>query len=83
MVAKFYTKSFMLLKLSLLSILMITALAACKKQTVDSYYSIYSTAGSALIEPAELKKYIENGYKTDDGRKVVILHVTLQNGTVP
>lgn len=83
MVAKFYAKSFMLLKLMLLSILMITSLAACKKQTVDSYYSIDSTAGSALIEPAELKKYIDNGYKTDDGRKVVILHVTLQNGTVP
>ena len=58
MVAKFYTKSFMLLKLVLLSMLIVTALAACKKQTVDSYYSIDSTAGSALIEPAELKNIL-------------------------
>ena len=83
MVAKFYTKPFMLLKLVLLSMLIITALAACKKQTVDSYYSTDSTAGSGLIEPAELKKYIDNGFKSDDGRKVVILHVTLQNGQMP
>lgn len=83
MVAKFYTKSFMLLKMLLLTTLIIMSLAACKKQTVDSYYSIDSTAGSALIEAAELKKYIDNGYKTNDGKKVVILHVTLQNGKVP
>ncbi len=83
MVSKMYTKSFMLLKLLLITLFLITVLAACKKQTVDSYYELDSKAGSAIIEPMELKQYIDNGLKTDDGKKVLLLHVTKQDGSLP
>lgn len=88
MFTKIYTKSLVLLKLVLVTALVLSAFAACKKQSPDAAQNNTAVIqaekpGSALIEADVLKKYIDNGYKTDDGKKVLILHVTLQNGTVP
>lgn len=88
MFRKIFTKPLVLLKLVLISALIVTAFAACKKQPAENTTTAAAApkaekAGSALIEADVLKKYIDNGYKTDDGKKVLILHVTLQNGTVP
>ena len=93
MFAKFYTKSLMFLKIALVTVLVLTVFAACKKQAEEQTQGAVQKetvaavaveeTGSAIIEADQLKKYIDNGYKTDDGKKVLILHVTLQNGTLP
>ena len=93
MFTKFYTKSLMFLKIALVTVLVLTVFAACKKQAEEQTQGAVQKetvaavaveeTGSAIIEADQLKKYIDNGYKTDDGKKVLILHVTLQNGTLP
>ena len=93
MFTKFYTKSLMFLKIALVIVLVLTVFAACKKQAEEQTQGAVQKetvaavaveeTGSAIIEADQLKKYIDNGYKTDDGKKVLILHVTLQNGTLP
>ena len=93
MFTKFYTKSLIFLKIALVTVLVLTVFAACKKQAEEQTQGAVQKetvaavaveeTGSAIIEADQLKKYIDNGYKTDDGKKVLILHVTLQNGTLP
>ena len=91
MFTKLYTKSLMFLKIALVTVLVLTTFAACKKQAAEQTSSaaqqepaatVVNETSSALIEADTLKKYIDNGYKTDDGKKVLLLHVTLQNGTL-
>lgn len=85
---KFISKPAALIKFMLLSVLAVSFIAACgyddvneeKAQAIAEYYAEDSVAGSALIDAETLISYINDGYKTPDGKKVVILDVT---GTTP
>lgn len=84
----YISKPAALIKFMLLSVLAVSFIAACgyddvneeKAQAIADYYAEDSVAGSALIEAETLISYIDNGYVTPDGKKVVILDVT---GTTP
>lgn len=84
----YISKPAALIKFMLLSVLAVSFIAACgyddvneeKAQAIADYYAEDSVAGSALIEAEALISYIDNGYVTPDGKKVVILDVT---GTTP
>lgn len=84
----YISKPAALIKFMLLSVLAVSFIAACgyddvneeKAQAIADYYAEDSVAGSALIEAEKLISYIDAGYVTPDGKKVVILDVT---GTTP
>lgn len=84
----YISKPAALIKFMLLSVLAVSFIAACgyddvneeKAQAIADYYAEDSVAGSALIEAETLISYIDAGYVTPDGKKVVILDVT---GTTP
>ena len=84
----YISKPAALIKFMLLSVLAVSFIAACgyddvneeKAQAIADYYAEDSVAGSALIEAEALISYIDAGYVTPDGKKVVILDVT---GTTP
>lgn len=85
---KYISKPAALIKFMLLAVLAVSFIAACgyddvneeKAQAIADYYAEDGVAGSALIEAETLISYIDNGYVTPDGKKVVILDVT---GTTP
>lgn len=85
---KFISKPAALIKYMLLAVLAVSFIAACgyddvneeKAQAIADYYAEDGVAGSALIEAETLIDYINAGYKTPDGKKVVILDVS---GTTP
>lgn len=80
----YISKPAALIKFMLLSVLAVSFIAACgyddvneeKAQAIADYYAEDSVAGSALIEAETLISYIDAGYVTPDGKKVVILDVT-------
>ncbi len=81
---KFISKPAALIKYMLLAVLAVSFIAACgyddvneeKAQFIADYYAEDGIAGSALIEAEKLIDYIKAGYKTPDGKKVVILDVS-------
>ena len=81
---KFISKPAALIKYMLLAVLAVSFIAACgyddvneeKAQVIADYYAEDGIAGSALIEAETLIDYINAGYKTPDGKKVVILDVS-------
>ena len=83
---KFISKPAALIKIMLLAVLAVSFIAACgyddpraeREKMAADYYAEDSTARSALIEAATLKSYIDAGYVTPDGKKVLILYVTPQ-----
>lgn len=85
---KFISKPAALIKYMLLAVLAVSFIAACgyddvneeKAKAAAEYYAEDGVAGSALIEAETLIDYINAGYKTPDGKKVVILDVS---GTTP
>lgn len=85
---KFISKPAALIKYMLLAVLAVSFIAACgyddvneeKAKAIADYYAEDGVAGSALIEAETLIDYINAGYKTPDGKKVVILDVS---GTTP
>lgn len=85
---KFISKPAALIKYMLLAVLAVSFIAACgyddvneeKAKAAADYYAEDGVAGSALIEAETLIDYINAGYKTPDGKKVVILDVS---GTTP
>ena len=84
----YISKPAALIKFMLLSVLAVSFIAACgyddvneeKAKAIADYYAEDGVAGSALIEAETLISYIDAGYVTPDGKKVVILDVT---GTTP
>lgn len=88
---KFISKPAALIKYMLLAVLAVSFIAACgyddvneeKAKAIAEYYAEDGVAGSALIEAETLKSYIDDGYVTPDGKKVLILHVAAQDGTLP
>lgn len=84
----YISKPAALIKFMLLAVLAVSFIAACgyddvneeKAQAIADYYAEDGVAGSALIEAETLISYINDGYVTPDGKKVVILDVT---GTTP
>lgn len=84
---KFISKPAALIKYMLLAVLAVSFIACGyddvneeKAQAIADYYAEDGVAGSALIEAETLIDYINAGYKTPDGKKVVILDVS---GTTP
>ena len=88
---KYISKPAALIKFMLLAVLAVSFIAACgyddvneeKAKAIADYYAEDSVAGSALIEAETLKSYIDAGYVTPAGKKVLILNVAQQNGTLP
>lgn len=80
MTKRMLTRFSMFLKAAVLTVFALAAVACAdyddKNEIKDSYYAYES----ALIEAETLKSYIDNGHRTPDGRKVVIIDVT---GTTP
>lgn len=84
---KFISKPAALIKYMLLAVLAVSFIACGyddvneeKAKAIADYYAEDGVAGSALIEAETLIDYINAGYKTPDGKKVVILDVS---GTTP
>lgn len=84
---KFISKPAALIKYMLLAVLAVSFIACGyddvneeKAKAAAEYYAEDGVAGSALIEAETLIDYINAGYKTPDGKKVVILDVS---GTTP
>ena len=83
---KYILKPAALVKFMLLAVLAVSFIAACgyddpraeREKMAADYYAEDSTARSALIEAETLKSYIDAGYVTPDGKKVLILYVTPQ-----
>lgn len=86
---KFISKPAALIKYMLLAVLAVSFIAACgyddvneeKAKAAAEYYADDATPRSALIEAETLKSYIDAGYVTPDGKKVLILYVTAQNSS--
>ena len=88
---KFISKPAALIKYMLLAVLAVSFIAACgyddvneeKAKAIAAYYAGDAEPRSALIDAETLKSYIDAGYVTPDGKKVLILHIAAQNGTLP
>lgn len=88
---KYISKPAALIKFMLLAVLAVSFAAACgyddvneeKAQAIAAYYAGDAEPRSALIDAETLKSYIDAGYVTPDGKKVLILHIAAQNGTLP
>lgn len=88
---KFISKPAALIKYMLLAVLAVSFIAACgyddvneeKAKAAAEYYANDATPRSALIDAETLKSYIDAGYVTPDGKKVLILHVAAQDGALP
>lgn len=87
---KFISKPAALIKFMLLAVLAVSFIAACgyddvneeKAQAAADYYAEDGVAGSALIEAETLKGYIDAGYVTPDGKKVLILFASDTSATI-
>lgn len=87
---KYISKPAALIKFMLLAVLAVSFIAACgyddvneeKAQAIADYYAEDSVAGSALIEAETLKSYIDDGYVTPDGKKVLILFASDTSSTI-
>ncbi len=83
---KFISKPAALIKYMLLAVLAVSFIACGyddpkeeREKAAAEYYAEDGVARSALIEAETLKSYIDDGYVTPDGKKVLILYVTAQN----
>lgn len=83
---KFISKPAALIKYMLLAVLAVSFIACGyddpkeeREKMAADYYAEDGVARSALIEAETLKNYIDAGYVTPDGKKVLILYVTAQN----
>ncbi len=83
---KFISKPAALIKYMLLAVLAVSFIACGyddpkeeREKMAADYYAEDGVARSALIEAETLKRYIDAGYVTPDGKKVLILYVTAQN----
>lgn len=83
---KFISKPAALIKYMLLAVLAVSFIACGyddpkeeREKMAADYYAEDGVARSALIEADVLKRYIDAGYVTPDGKKVLILYVTAQN----
>lgn len=83
---KFISKPAALIKYMLLAVLAVSFIACGyddpkeeREKMAADYYAEDGVARSALIEADVLKSYIDVGYVTPDGKKVLILYVTAQN----
>ena len=87
---KFISKPAALIKYMLLAVLAVSFIAACgyddvneeKAKAAAEYYAEDGVAGSALIEAETLKSYIDAGYVTQDGKKVLILFASDTSSTI-
>lgn len=87
---KFISKPAALIKYMLLAVLAVSFIAACgyddvneeKAKVSAEYYAEDGVAGSALIEADVLKSYIDAGYVTQDGKKVLILFASDTSSTI-
>lgn len=87
---KYISKPAALIKIMLLAVFAVSFIAACgyddvneeKAKAIADYYAEDSVAGSALIEAETLKSYIDNGYVTPDGKKVLILFASDNSSTI-
>lgn len=77
---KFISKPAALIKYMLLAVLAVSFIACGyddvneeKAKVAAEYYALDGVAGSALIEADVLKSYIDAGYVTPEGQKVLIL----------
>lgn len=80
---KFISKPAALIKYMLLAVLAVSFIACGyddpkeeREKMAADYYAEDGVARSALIEAETLKNYIDAGYVTPDGKKVLILYVT-------
>lgn len=83
---KFISKPAALIKYMLLAVLAVSFIACGyddpkeeREKMAADYYAEDGVARSALLEADTLKRYIDAGYVTPDGKKVLILYVTAQN----
>lgn len=83
---KFISKPAALIKYMLLAVLAVSFIACGyddpkeeREKMAADYYANDATPRSALIDAETLKSYIDVGYVTPDGKKVLILYVTAQN----
>lgn len=83
---KFISKPAALIKYMLLAVLAVSFIACGyddpkeeREKMAADYYAEDGVARSALIEADVLKSYIDAGYVTPDGKKVLILYITAQN----
>lgn len=83
---KFISKPAALIKYMLLAVLAVSFIACGyddpkeeREKMAADYYANDATSRSALIDAETLKSYIDVGYVTPDGKKVLILYVTAQN----
>ena len=87
---KFISKPAALIKYMLLAVLAVSFIAACgyddvneeKAKAAAEYYAEDGVAGSALIEAETLKSYIDDGYVTPDGKKILILFASDTSSTI-
>lgn len=87
---KFISKPAALIKFMLLAVLAVSFIACGyddpkkeREKMAADYYAEDGIARSALIDAETLKSYIDAGYVTPDGKKVLILHVAAQDGALP
>ena len=86
---KFISKPAALIKYMLLAVLAVSFIACGyddvneeKAKAAAEYYAEDGVAGSALIEAETLKSYIDAGYVTPDGKKVLILFASDTSSTI-
>lgn len=86
---KFISKPAALIKYMLLAVLAVSFIACGyddvneeKAKAAAEYYALDGVAGSALIEAETLKSYIDAGYVTPEGQKVLILFASDTTTTI-
>lgn len=86
---KFISKPAALIKYMLLAVLAVSFIACGyddvneeKAKVAAEYYALDGVAGSGLIEADVLKRYIDAGYVTPEGQKVLILFASDATATI-